>query len=195
MMNYIWAGMMIFAFLSAVMQGNMSELSASILSGGSDAVALCIKLLGMLCLWGGIMNIAEKSGLANAVCRLLSPFIKLVFPKMDSKSPAARAISMNVTANLLGLGNAATPLGLEAMKRLQEGNPSPLVASNEMISFLVLNSAALHLLPTTVAMLRQEFGSKSPMDIMPAAWLTSIAALTVGLTMAWLMRGRRYRHG
>ena len=101
------------------------------------------------------------------------------------------AISMNITANLLGLGNAATPLGLTAMRSLQQENPNPTVATDEMVNFVVLNTAALHLVPTTIALLRQEYGAAVPMDIMPAAWLTSAAALWVGLTMAWLLRGKR----
>ncbi len=194
MMNYIWAGMIVFSFISALFHGNMDALSSSVLSGGADAVTLCIKLLGTLCLWGGIMNIAEKSGLTVVICRFLSPLFRVIFPKLEKDSPASRAISMNVTANLLGLGNAATPFGLEAMKRLQAINPQPERASNEMINFLILNSAALHLLPTTVAMLRQEAGAARPMDIMPAAWISSVAALTAGLFAAKLMRIRRKKN-
>ncbi len=193
-MNYIWAGMIVFAFISAIFNGNMDALSSSVLSGGGDAVTLCLKLLGTLCLWGGIMNIAEKSGITVYVCRFLSPLFRVIFPKLNKDSPAAQAISMNVTANLLGLGNAATPFGLEAMKRLQAMNPQPDRASNEMINFLILNSAALHLLPTTVAMLRQEAGAARPMEIMPAAWISSVAALTAGLFAAKLMRIRRKKN-
>lgn len=188
MMNYIWAGMLIFAFLSAAWKGNMLALSNAVMAGASDAVSLCIKLLGALCLWGGLMEVAKASGLTKAVSRFFSPLLRFLFPHMQKDSPVMSAISMNITANLLGLGNAATPLGLTAMRGLQQSNPNPAVATDEMVNFVVLNTAALHLVPTTVALLRQEYGAAVPMDIMPAAWLTSAAALAVGLIMAWLLR-------
>ncbi len=187
MINYIWAGMVIFSVISAFFAGKADVLSAAIISSASDAVSLCIRLGGTICLWGGLMEIAEKAGLTAAVCRILSPFLKIVFPKMDMKSKTAKAISMNVTANLLGLGNAATPLGLEAMRRLQDSNPSKEKASADMIKFVVMNSAAFHLIPTTVASMRQDYGCKTPFDIMPASWISSAAALTVGLTAAFFM--------
>ncbi len=187
MINYIWAGMVIFSVISAFFAGKADVLSAAIISSASDAVSLCIRLGGTICLWGGLMEIAEKAGLTAAVCRILSPFLKIVFPKMDMKSKTAKAISMNVTANLLGLGNAATPLGLEAMRRLQDSNPSKEKASADMIKFVVMNSAAFHLIPTTVASMRQDYGCKTPFDIMPASWISSAAALTVGLMAAFFM--------
>lgn len=187
MINYIWAFMIVFSVISSIFGGNMQVLSNAIISSASDAVNLCIRLGGTICLWGGLMEIAEKSGLTDAVCRLLSPFLKLVFPKMDMKGKIAKAISMNVTANMLGLGNAATPLGLEAMRRLQDENPEKEKASADMIKFVVMNSAAFHLIPTTVAALRRDYGSENPFDIMPASWLTSAAALAVGLTAAFIL--------
>ncbi len=187
MINYIWSGMVLFSVISAFFGGNSQALSSAIISSASDAVSLCIRLGGTICLWGGLMEIAEKSGLTDIVCRLLSPLLKIVFPKINTKSKAANAISMNVTANLLGLGNAATPLGLEAMRRLQEDNNSSDRASGDMIKFVVMNSAAFHLIPTTVASMRQDYGCKTPFDIMPASWLASAAALTVGLTAATIM--------
>lgn len=187
MIGYIWAGMVIFSVITSFFAGTASDLSAAIIASASDAVNLCIRLGGTICLWGGLMEIAEKSGLTSAVCRLLSPFLKLVFPKMSMKGETAKAISMNVTANLLGLGNAATPLGLEAMRRLQSENGGSDKASPDMIKFVVMNSAAFHLISTTVAALRQDYGSVNPFDIMPASWISSAAALTVGLTAAKIM--------
>ena len=182
MMNYIFTAIIIFSFIAAAFSGNMGELSGAIIGAGAAAVNLLLKLLGMLCLWGGLMNIAEKSGLTEYIRRLLSPLLRLLFPKIDKSSPAMRAISMNVTANLLGLGNAATPLGIEAMRRLKEENKSPLMPSNEMALFVVINTAAIKLIPTTAATLRQSFGSQSPMDIMPASWAASALALAAGIT-------------
>lgn len=187
MINYIWASMIAFSVISAVFGQNTDALSNAIISSASDAVNLCIRLGGTICLWGGLMEIAEESGLTVVVCRILSPILRLVFPKMDMKGKTAKAISMNVTANLLGLGNAATPLGLEAMRRLQEENREKDRASADMIKFVVMNSAAFHLIPTTVASLRQDYGCETPFDIMPASWITSAAALTVGLTAAIIM--------
>lgn len=187
MINYIWLGMIVFSVIAAFFTFEGDALSSAIISGASDAVNLCIRLGGTMCLWGGLTEIAEESGLTAAVCRLLSPILKFVFPKMDMKSETAKSISMNVTANMLGLGNAATPLGLEAMRRLQAENPDKEKASKDMIKFVVMNSAAFHLIPTTVASLRQDYGCKTPFDIMPASWISSAAALTVGLTAATLM--------
>ncbi len=184
MINHIWSAMVVFSLITAIFGGTADALSNAIISSASDAVSLCIRLAGTICLWGGLMEIAEQSGLTNAVCRLISPILRLVFPKMDMKSKTARAISMNVTANLLGLGNAATPLGLEAMHHLQSENSSKEKASADMIKFVVMNSAAFHLIPTTVAALRKDYGSENPFDIMPASWISSAAALTVGLTAA-----------
>lgn len=187
MINYIWAGMVIFSLISSVFADKADLLSGAIISSASDAVSLCIRLTGTICLWGGLMEIADKSGLTSAICRILSPLLKIVFPKMDLKGNTAKAISMNVTANMLGLGNAATPLGLEAMRRLQAENLDKEKASADMIKFVVMNSAAFHLIPTTVAALRQDYGSADPFGIMPASWISSAAALTVGLTAAVLM--------
>ena len=187
MINYIWSALIVFSVISAIFSGNSQILSSAIISSANDAVSLCIRLGGTICLWGGLMEIAENSGLTAVVCRVLSPFLKLIFPNMDIKGKTANAISMNVTANLLGLGNAATPLGLEAMRRLQSENQSSDKASGDMIKFVVMNSAAFHLIPTTVASMRQDYGCKSPFDIMPASWIASAAALTVGLTAAFIM--------
>lgn len=187
MINYIWMGMIVFSVIAAFFGSNGDALSGAIISGASDAVSLCIRLGGTICMWGGLTEIAEESGLTAAVCKLMSPLLKIVFPKMDMKSETAKAISMNVTANMLGLGNAATPLGLEAMRRLQGQNTEKEKASADMIKFVVMNSAAFHLIPTTVASLRQDYGCKTPFDIMPASWISSAAALTVGLTAAVIM--------
>ncbi len=187
MINYIWSGMIVFSVIAAFFAEKTDLLSSAIISSASDAVSLCIRLGGTICLWGGLMEIAENSGLTALVCRMLSPFLRLIFPKMDMRGKTAKAISMNVTANLLGLGNAATPLGLEAMRCLQNENPSKEKASGDMIKFVVMNSAAFHLIPTTVASMRQDYGCLTPFDIMPSAWIASAAALAIGLSAATMM--------
>lgn len=184
MMNYVWGAMVVFSFISACFSGNMQELSDSVVNGGQDAISLIIKLTGMMCLWGGIMKIAEKAELTKIICNLLRPLFSFLYKDVDKNSPTARVMSMNITANLLGLGNAATPLGLEAMRRMQEANPEKSRATDDMIIFVVMNSAAMRLIPTTVATLRTQFGSASPMEIMPATWLSTLLSLFAGVTVA-----------
>ncbi len=186
MMNYVWPIMIVFAFIASIITNNMSALSAAVIQGGQDAVSLLLRLVSMLCLWSGIMEIAEASGVTAAFSRLLSPIIRLIFPKLKKNEYALEAISMNITANILGLGNAATPLGLEAMRRLQLVNADTSSASDEMVIFVVMNTAAMHIIPTTVATMRGQYGSESPMAIMPASILTSACALTVAVFFAKL---------
>lgn len=183
-MNYIWGAMVIFSFIAALFSGNMQALSDSVVNGGKDAISLVINLTGMMCLWGGIMKIAEKAEITKIICNFLSPLFSLLYKNVDKKSETARAMSMNITANLLGLGNAATPLGLEAMRRMQESNSDKAVATDDMVVFVVMNSAAMRLIPTTVATLRTQFGSQSPMEIMPATWLSTLLSLTAGIVTA-----------
>lgn len=183
-MNYIWGAMVVFSFIAAVFSGNMQTLSDSVVTSGQDAINLVLKLTGMMCLWGGIMKIAEKSELTLVISKMLSPLFSVLYRNVDRKSKTAEAMSMNITANLLGLGNAATPLGLEAMRRMQEANPDKTKATDDMIVFVVMNSAAMRLIPTTVATLRTQFGSASPMEIMPATWVSTILSLTAGVLTA-----------
>lgn len=180
-MNWIFAGLLFLSVVFALLTGRTQELTTAALNECSNAVGLCVKLLGITCLWSGIMKITDRSGLAEKISRLLSPLLRRLFPGISEGSAASKAISMNITANLLGLGNAATPLGLQAMEELQKENHSQDTASNHMITFLVLNTASLQLIPTTAAALRLSYGSRSPMEILPAVWLTSSAALVMGL--------------
>lgn len=191
MMNAVLVGMLIFSVVSAAFGGNMEALSAAALSGCGEAVTLVISLTGMLCLWCGLMKIAQQCRLTEAVARLFRPLTRLLFPELPPGSPALQAICMNLSANLLGLGNAATPLGLAAMRELQKLNRQKDTASNAMVTFVVLNTASLQLIPTTCAVLRQQAGSAAPMEILPAVWLSSIASAAVALTLAHLLRGGR----
>ena len=193
MMNYVFPILVIFSFVCAALTGHMNELSASVVEGATNAVELIMRLVAMLCLWGGIMEIADSSGVTGGISKLLSPVIKLIFPRIRKERDALEAISLNITANILGLGNAATPLGLEAMRRLQQINPDTSRASDEMIVFVVMNTAAMHIIPTTVATFRAQYGSVSPMSILPASFLTSLCALAVAIAAAKL--GNRYLRG
>ena len=150
-------------------------------------------LTGMLCLWSGLMEIARRCRLTEALARLLHPLTRWLFPTVPQGSPAMQAICMNLSANLLGLGNAATPLGLAAMRELQKLNPHKDSASNAMVTFVAMNTASLQLIPTACAVLRQQAGSAAPMEILPAVWLTGLSSLAVVLLLDRLLRGKSHR--
>ncbi len=179
--------MIVFSFFCAIATGNMSELSSTVIGSGTDAVNLAIKLAGIICLWNGLISIAQESGLTKALCRILKPFLMLLFPKLEDER-AKEAIAMNITANILGLDNAATPLGLEAMSRLQKINNEKGTASDYMVRFVVINTACIHLISTTVALLRQEYGSASPTEIIFPALVTSICSVSAGLLMTTILK-------
>lgn len=163
--------------------GKTSAVSAAALSGAYGAVKLSLELLGSLCFWSGLMEAARRCRLTEGLCRLISPPLSLLFPRLRKEKKAMELISMNVTANLLGLGNAATPFGIAAMKELRriEGSSS---AGVEAVVFVVMNTASLQLIPTTVATLRAEAGAENPLDILPAVWFVSALALLVGIAAA-----------
>ena len=189
MMNYIFASGIIFSFITALFRGTTDSLTTGILDAAENAVSITIRLLGALSLWNGLSEIMSRSGLSEKIQRLLSPMLKLIFPKYHS-TPAGEAICANITANLLGLGNAATPLGIEAMKRIRAINGSD-TADNETVRFVVINSAALTLIPTTVAALRQQAGSSSPFSIIIPVWLSGILSLVAGLLSEKILSKRR----
>ena len=183
-MNYVFPILLILSFISAIATGKVDELSQSVISGAEDAVSLLLRLVSMLCLWGGIMEIGDRAGLTKLFSKIMYPVVSLIFPRLRKEKYVLEAISMNITANILGLGNAATPLGLEAMRRLQSVNRDTAYASDEMVVFVVMNTAAMHIIPTTVATMRGQYASRDPMEIMPAAFLTSFCALAVAVTVA-----------
>ena len=195
MMNIVLAVLLIFSFVTAAFTGRMEELSSAALSGCGEAVTLAISLTGMLCLWSGLMEIARRCCLTEKLAVLFRPVTRFLFPTVRQGSAAMSAICMNLSANLLGLGNAATPLGLAAMRELQKENPDPATASAPMVTFVVLNTASLQLVPTTCAVLRQQAGSAAPMEILPAVWLTGAAALAAALLAERLLRGKERRRG
>ena len=184
MMNYVFPVLLILSFMAAIVTGRVNELSQSVITGAEDAVALLLRLVSMLCLWGGIMEIGEQAGLTALFSKAMYPLVSLIFPRLKKEKYVLEAISLNITANVLGLGNAATPLGLEAMRRLQSVNSNTAFASDEMVVFVVMNTAAMHIIPTTVATMRGQYGSENPMEIMPAAFLTSFCALATAITVA-----------
>ncbi len=189
-MNYIWAALILISVFCAMVTGRMPQLSAAVLSGAAGAVELVIAMAGMMCAWTGLMKIADAGGITGLLSRLLNPLMCLLFPSLKKGSPAVRAICMNITANLLGLGNAATPMGIAAMKELAKLNPSQ-TADNAMVMFVVINASSIQLIPTFMGTLRAKYGSPAPFDILPAVWLASVVALLAGIAAAKAMEGAK----
>lgn len=187
MMNYIWIAIIFFSVITAVFTGTANELSNGIITSGNTAVDLCFSLLGTFCLWNGLMNIAEKSGLSQTFAKLTAPVLCKLFKGLSKNSDAILPISLNITSNLLGLSNAATPIGIEAMKKLSKENINKSTPSNNMVLFVVMNSAALRLIPSTVAGIRANHGSINTLEIIVPSILTSIFALTVGISMTKIL--------
>lgn len=188
LLNYLWAGMILTSVLCAAATGRMPQLSAAVLSGAGSAVTLVLSMTGMMCAWTGLMKIADRGGLTLLLSKGLSPVMGRLFPSCEKNGAAVRAMCMNITANLLGLGNAATPLGIAAMKELKKKNPTQ-TADNSMVTFVVLNTASIQLIPTFMATLRANSGAAAPFDILPAVWVTSVCGLLAGLAAAKLMEG------
>lgn len=184
MLNYIWCGMIVLSFVAAAFTGRLDALTSGAIEGAASAVETCIGLLGAMCLWTGVAKIAEDSGLVNVFAKILKPVTKIIFPKLNQGSAAMRAIVMNMVANLLGMGNAATPLGIAAMKELDRENKHRAAASDEMCMFVVINTASIQLIPSTVISLRQMYGSANPSEIVVPVWICSICAVTVGIAAA-----------
>ena len=178
-MSYIFVFMIALSVVCAVFTGNTGALSSSVISGADDAVTLIISLCGMICLWSGIMEVAKESKLTDKIAKALSPLISWLIPEVKRDSKAFSYICMNVSANLLGLGNAATPLGLKAMQELKTSDSD--TATDSMVTFVVLNTASIQLLPTTIAAMRANYGSKAPFEIIVCVWVTSIVTLSMGL--------------
>jgi len=190
MMKWIFSGLILTSVVFGIFQGRMDAVTGAAISDCGKAVELTITLAGSMCMWSGLMKIAEQSRLTEKISHLFSPAIRLLFSNMHYKSAAAGAITLNITANLLGLGNAATPLGIAAMREMQKAAPHTGVATNNMVMFVVLNTASLQLLPTTTALLRANTGAEAPLDIMPATWAASAVSLLVAILVAKLLAGR-----
>ncbi len=193
MMNYIWAGIIIFSVISSIIFNTTSELSSGIITSGNSAVELCLTLLGTFCLWNGLMSVAEKSELTKYVSKIMSPIICKLFKNIKKDDKVLEPICLNITSNLLGISNAATPIGIEAMKRLAEKNKEKKSPNNDMVLFVVINSAALRLIPTTIIALIEKNGSTNSLGIVLPSIITSTIALIVGITMTKIME-RLFKH-
>ncbi len=178
-MTVIWTGMIVVSILCALATGRGPEVAAAAVEGTSAAVQLALSIAGMLCLWTGVMEVMRQSGLADKLSRLLFPLLCRLFPQAAKDRDTMDSISANVSANLLGLGSAATPLGLEAARRLSRRSQG--VASDDLCMLVVCNTASIQLIPTTVATVRAAEGCAAPFDILPAVWLASILSVGVGI--------------
>ena len=181
-MSWLWAGMVALSVLCGAVNGRMAQVSAAALEGAGAAVELCLGMLGSVCLWMGVMELMERCGLADGLAAALRPVLCRLLPKASADAQTLGALSANVSANLLGLGNAATPLGIRAARRMARDCHG--VAHDELCRLVVLNTASIQLLPTTVAGIRAACGSAAPLDILPAVWLSSALSVTAGLLAA-----------
>ncbi len=191
LMSRVLALLAALALVMGALSGRMAEVSQASLSGASEAVQLMLRIGGTLCLWNGLMEVMLRSGLAQKVASLLSPVISLLFGAYAKDPQARAAIAQNMSANLLGLGSAATPSGLRAARRLKELSDRHGKAPHGVFLLMVINTASLQLLPTTVAAVRAGLGAAQPFDILPAVWLSSAVSVGVAILAARLFRGER----
>ena len=187
MLNIIWPIFLIASFIYAMLWGNITDVNESIFSSTENAVNLAIQLLGTICLWNGIMKIAMKTKIVKGLKKLLTPILKKIFPDINEEEDVHSEISMNVIANILGLGNAATPLGLKAMKSLQKKNKDKKVLSNSMAIFIVLNTASIQIIPTTVIGIRSSLNSNNPTAMIVHVWIATICAALAAILSAKIL--------
>ncbi len=183
MINYIFGLFIIIGIIYSIINNTISIVSTSIISSGSKSIEIIISLIPLLCLWLGIMKIAEKSGLLDKISKVCSYIIRPIFPELSKNSKSIGYISSNIVMNMLGLGNAATPFGLKAMNSMQVENNNKEVATRSMITFLIINTASVTLIPTTVISFRAKYGSVNPNDITLACIITTVLSLLIGLLL------------
>ena len=192
-MAIIWVGMVIPSVVFGLANGRLDAVSNAALSGAASAVQLSISMAGVLCLWTGVMEVLRQSGLADKLAHAFRPLLRRLMPNACRDSETLAVLSANVSANLLGLGNAATPMGIQAARRMSRGTGG--VATDELCLLVVLNTASIQLIPATIAGVRAAGGAAAPFDILPAVWVASVLSVTAGLAAAklfeWLERRRR----
>ena len=191
-MAWIWTGMVVLSLIFGILSGNLDEVANAAMAGAQSAIDLSVSMAGMLCLWSGIMEIMNVCGLSRGLARAFRPLLRRLLPDASRDEETLAAVSANVSANLLGLGNAATPLGIRAARRMARGCGG--VASDELCLLVVLNTASIQLLPTTIASVRAAAGCRTPFDILPAVWFASVLSVAAGLlTASFLSRWGRGR--
>ena len=182
-MSWIWTALLLVSIVFAWLTGQGPALAGAVMQGAQAGITLAVSMAGSLCLWSGVGNLMEHTGVTDRLSRLLMPVLGRLFPGMKKDPALARDLSANVCANLLGLGNAATPMGISAAKRMAVGN----TASHELCRLIVLNTASIQLIPANVAAVRTSLGCAAPFDILPAVWVTSLCSASGGLLAAWLL--------
>lgn len=185
MISYLWTIMVVTALCFGLLSGNTAAVSAAAMEGASNAVTVVLSLAGPMCLWCGVGELMRRSGLREKLGHLMSPLLGRIFPGLKQNRDGFSALSANVTANLLGLGNAATPMGIAACKAMGDGTD---IATDEQCRLVVMNTASIQLIPTTVAALRAGLGCQSPLDILPAVLLTSLCSVSAGLAACHFMK-------
>ena len=188
-MSRIWVSFLLISLVFSWFTGNGNALATAVMQGAQSGVTLAISMAGSLCLWSGIGNMMEEIGLTDSLSHLLRPVLYRLFPGTKSDVALSRDLSANICANLLGLGNAATPMGISAARRMVRGK----TASDELCRLIVLNTASIQLIPANVAAVRASLGCGTPFDILPAVWITSFSSAALGLAMAWLL-GKLWRY-
>lgn len=181
LLNIVWPIFIIISFSFAIFSGNLENLNSSIFKSTSDAIELSISLLGTICLWNGIMNIASSTKLIDTISDFLRPIIKFLFPELKNNSKIQKEISMNMVANILGLGNASTPLGIKAMNSMQKENKDKEKLTDSMMMFIVINTASIQIIPTTVIAIRNSLGSNNTTEIVFPVWIATIFAAITGV--------------
>ena len=188
-MSYVWTGMVLLSIIFALVNGEGGALGSSVLTGAQSGITLAISLAGPMCLWSALGCAMEKSGISRGLAQLSKPLVGRLFPSSKTDNITAGYITANLCANLLGLGNAATPMGIAAAKRMATLSKNS-EATNEMCRLVVMNTASIQLIPASVAAIRVGLGCETPFDILPAVWLTSLCSVTAGLLAARLLQGR-----
>ena len=184
-MSYVWALLVGASVVCAAVTGQMGALSGAVMQGAQSGITLAVSIAGSLCLWAGIGRAMERLGIAAALARMLRPLLHRLFPSTGQDAELAGALSANICANLLGLGNAATPLGIEAARRLAVRSPG--AASDELCRLIVLNTASIQLIPANVAAVRSSLGCAAPFDILPVVWIASALSAGLGVAAAWAL--------
>ncbi len=182
-MEKIWLFILIFGFVFAVGTGNVEAVVKALFESTNTSISLSFSILGVMCLWSGFMNVAEKGGIVKSLSKFVNPVVRILFPELPKNSDASGHIAMNITANMIGLGNVATPMGIKAMEKLQEINKTPNRLSKSMLMFVVLNMASIQLVPTTVIALRANSGSINPNSIVVPTIVSSLASVIVGIIL------------
>lgn len=195
MLNKFWSFLVLSAILLAVIKGQPQLITEAALDAAADSVTYALGLIGLMSFWLGVMNVAEKAGLVDALARLVRPLTRRLFPTVPREHPALGFIVLNLSANVLGLGNAATPFGLKAMTELQACNPHKETASDAMITFLVLNTSCLVMIPATIIGIRYAAGSAAPTEIVATTFLATCVGMSVSLTIDAVIRHLNRRKG